>query len=153
MKLVHSVQSESWPGAQPSSGRGPQFLFDRPARELPTFPFKSFPLGPPAQRLFVTTNIRRNTCHSISPLFDSYSNIINGLTGISSLVCTWNFPRAQPPGLSQVQKPMLTGRNRSARHFPKPRPRSSIGAYPVQSAWTDTPKTLDRYQRNLFLPG
>jgi hypothetical protein len=34
VKLVHSVQSESRPGAQPSSGRGPQFLFDRPAREL-----------------------------------------------------------------------------------------------------------------------
>ena len=40
MKSVHSVQSESRPRAQPSSERGPQFLFDRPAGELPTFPFK-----------------------------------------------------------------------------------------------------------------
>jgi hypothetical protein len=46
MKLVHSVRSESRPGAQPSSGTGPQFQFDRPARELPTRPFKCFPLGP-----------------------------------------------------------------------------------------------------------
>ena len=35
MKLVHSVQTESQPRAQPSSERGPQFLFDRPARDLP----------------------------------------------------------------------------------------------------------------------
>ena len=47
MKLVHSVQSESRPQDQPSPERGPQFLFDRPAGELATFPFKIHPLGPP----------------------------------------------------------------------------------------------------------
>jgi hypothetical protein len=46
MKLVHSVQSESRPQAQPSSERGPQFLFDRPPGELPTRPFKIHRLGP-----------------------------------------------------------------------------------------------------------
>jgi len=47
MKLVHSVQSESRPQAQPSSGRGPQFLFDRPARESPHVPVQNSPVGPP----------------------------------------------------------------------------------------------------------
>ncbi len=39
MKLVDSVRPESRPRSQPSFG-GPQFLFDRPARKLPTRPFK-----------------------------------------------------------------------------------------------------------------
>jgi hypothetical protein len=47
MKLLHSVQRESRPGAQPSSERGPQFLFGPPRQGVPTFPFKIHPLGPP----------------------------------------------------------------------------------------------------------
>jgi len=45
MKFVHSVHFCGRPQDQPSSERGPQFLFDRPARDLPTHPFKCFPLG------------------------------------------------------------------------------------------------------------
>jgi hypothetical protein len=39
--------------------RGPQFLFDRPARELPTGPFKSFPLGQPLREESAEPSVRQ----------------------------------------------------------------------------------------------
>ena len=47
---MHSVHVCRRPETQPSSGRGPQFVCDRPARELATPHVNHFPLGPPLGR-------------------------------------------------------------------------------------------------------
>jgi hypothetical protein len=46
MNLVHSVQRCSRPRAQPSSGRGPRFLSDRPTQGAPHSPVQMLPVGP-----------------------------------------------------------------------------------------------------------
>ena len=60
MRLVHSVQPESRPpSTNRHQGGAPQFLFDRPAKDLPTHPFKNFPLGRPLREASAEPRVRR----------------------------------------------------------------------------------------------
>ena len=117
----------------------------------------------------VPTNRPCDSRDSISPSFDTYTNVLNDLTAIFRPIAvfmrsTLRLGRralhsvelsrtrvAKAIRFSEVQETNVSqARNRSARHR-RYQPAMFNRAYTVQRTWTETIKTLDRYQRNLSL--
>src|SRR5438034_11009946 len=63
---------------------GPQFSSSAPPRS-PAPPFDHFPFGPRLGHI-VTTNRPCDSRDSISPAFDTYTNVLNDLTAIVSSI-------------------------------------------------------------------
>src|SRR5438105_2176678 len=69
---------------------GPRFSSSAPPRS-PAPPFDHFPFGPRLGHI-VTTNRPCDSRDSISPSFDSYTNVLNDLTAIFRLLPYEEYP-------------------------------------------------------------
>src|SRR5947209_6899533 len=128
---------------------GPQFSSSAPPRS-PAPPFDHFPFGPEALGHIVTTNRPCDSRDSISPSFDTYTNVLNDLTAIFRPIAVFmrvlcGFSRralhsvelsrtrvAKAIRLSEVQETMFPGTK--SKHTPSPKTslRRSIAQIPCK---------------------
>ena len=140
---------------------GPQFSSSAPPRS-PAPPFDHFPFGPRLGHI-VTTNRPCDSRDSISPSFDTYTNVLNDLTAIFRPIAvfmrsTLRLGRralhsvelsrtrvAKAIRFSEVQETMFPRREIEARVIADTSLRCSIGHIPCKGPgrrllrrWTDT---------------
>ena len=140
---------------------GPQFSSSAPPRS-PAPPFDHFPFGPRLGHI-VTTNRPCDSRDSISPSFDTYTNVLNDLTAIFRPIAVFmrvlcGFSRralhsvelsrtrvAKAIRLSEVQETMFPGAKSKRAPSPKTSLRRSIAQIPCRvpgqtllRRWTDT---------------